>query len=106
MITAILVLSILNMLFCFLIGYVFYRVVKANFVLQKENYQYERFFELLADTLLQDTAFLKSELVRAIGANSVPQYKALNEGIQKLEGDVVAIVQAVSELGITVEKKE
>lgn len=87
-----LITSTIASIFCF-------KTVDKNFELQDKLQQYSKFFEILVDTIQNDTVFLRSELARTIkGADNIPSYKELNSSLIQFESHMVAMEQALKEM--------
>lgn len=81
-------------------GFAAFYAMKTNLAYQNQIKEYGRFFEILLDTLTEDTVFLKGELARTIKAEQIPQYKELNHGLLTFETHIQAIRDAMREMNL------
>ncbi len=69
------------------------RVTKSNFVLQEQKGEYDRFFEVLTETLVTDTHFMRSEVIKELPME-IPKYKKLNSEIISFENKILQLKEA------------
>lgn len=81
-------------------GLFVYYAMKNSLAYQSQIKEYGRFFEILLDTLTEDTVFLRSELARTIKADQIPQYRELTHGLVTLETHVQAIREAMRDMNL------
>lgn len=72
-----------------------YKVLQSNFSLQNRMNEYKEFFDLMTSTLLHETGFLRSELVRKLSL--VPETQEFHKQIAEFETRVMSIRQIMEQ---------
>lgn len=64
--------------------------------------EYNRYFIILAETLQEDSYFLRGELARRINSvsDTIPELRDFNKGLQTLETHIKAIFSTMKELKV------
>lgn len=94
------ILCFLLLLFAAACGIACFFAMKTNLTFQSQLTEYSRFFEIVIDTLREDTSFLRSELARTIGAEQIPEYRHLTQGLHTFESHLEAIRNAMKEMNL------